>query len=64
MKQIASSQFMGKWYSIARAYNRFEMEFFDIFVYVSVGCEKYLELLYVPPCSVSGYANVFVLPLS
>ena len=47
MKQIANSQFMGKWYSIARAYNRFEMEFFDIFVYVSVGCEKYLELLYV-----------------
>ena len=47
MKQIANSQLTGKWYSIARTYNLFEIEFFDIFVYISVSCEKILDLLYV-----------------
>ena len=47
MKQIANSQLTGKWYSIARTYNHFEIEFFDIFVYISVSCEKILDLLYV-----------------
>ena len=47
MKQIANSQLTGKWYSIARTYNLFEIEFFDIFFYISVSCEKILDLLYV-----------------
>ena len=47
MKQIANSQLTGKWYSIARTYNLFEIEFFDIFVYISVSCEKIFDLLYV-----------------
>ena len=47
MKQIANSQLTGKWYSIARTYNLFEIEFFDIFVYISVSCERVLDLLYV-----------------
>ena len=47
MKQIANSQLTGKWYSIARTYNLFEMEFFEIFVYISVSCGKCLDLLYV-----------------
>ena len=47
MKQIANSQLTGKWYSIARTQNYFEMKFMEIFLYVSIGCEKYLDLLYV-----------------
>ena len=47
MKTIANSQLMGKWYSIARTYNRLEMSFQEIFLYVSIGCGNYLDLLYV-----------------
>ncbi len=47
MKLIANSQLTGKWYNIARTYNRFEMKFFEIFLYVSISCENYLDLLYV-----------------
>ena len=47
MKQIANSQLCGKWYSIARTYNHFEIKFFEIFIYISISCEKYLDMLYV-----------------
>ena len=47
MKPIANSQLTGKWYNIARTYNCLEMKFVEIFLYVSVGCKKYLDLLYV-----------------
>ena len=47
MKTIANSQLTGKWYSISRANNRLEMNFLEIFLYVSIGCGNHLDLLYV-----------------
>ena len=47
MKPIANSQLTGKWYQIARTYNRLEMSFLEIFLYVSIGCKNHLDLLYV-----------------
>ena len=47
MKPIANSQLTGKWYSIARTRNFFEMNFVEIFLYISIACENYLDLLYV-----------------
>ena len=47
MKSIANSQLTGKWYSIARTRNFFEMNFVEIFLYISIACENYLDLLYV-----------------
>ena len=47
MKPIANSQLTGKWYSIARTRNFFEMKFVEIFLYISIACENYLDLLYV-----------------
>ena len=47
MKPIANSQLTGKWYNIARTYNYLEMKFVETFLYVSVGCEKCFDLLYV-----------------
>ena len=47
MKPIANSQLTGKWYSIARTYNNFEMNFVEIFLYISIAYENYLDLLYV-----------------
>ena len=47
MKTIANSHLTGKWYSIARTYNHFEMKFLEIFLYISIACENYLDLLYV-----------------
>ena len=47
MKPIANSQLTGKWYSIARTRNFFEMNFVEIFLYVSIAYENYLDLLYV-----------------
>ena len=47
MKPIANSQLTGKWYSIARTCNFFEIKFVEIFLYVSIAYENYLDLLYV-----------------
>ena len=47
MKSIVNSQLMGKWYNIARTRNFFEMKFVEIFLYISIACENYLDLLYV-----------------
>ena len=47
MKSIANSQLTGKWYSIARTRNFLEMKFIEIFLYISIVCENYLDLLYV-----------------
>ena len=47
MKPIANSQLTGKWYSIARTRNFFEMKFVEIFLYISIAYENYLDLLYV-----------------
>ena len=47
MKPIANSQLTGKWYSIACTRNFFEMNFVEIFLYVSIDYENYLDLLYV-----------------
>lgn len=47
MKPIANSQLTGKWYSIARTRNFFEMKFIEIFLYISIAYENYLDLLYV-----------------
>ena len=47
MKPIANSQLTGKWYNIARTRNFFEMKFVEIFLYISIACENYLDLLYV-----------------
>lgn len=47
MKPIANSQLTGKWYSIARTRNFFEMNFVEIFLYISIAYENYLDLLYV-----------------
>ena len=47
MKSILNSQLTGKWYSIARTRNFFEMKFIEIFLYISIACENYLDLLYV-----------------
>ncbi len=47
MKTIASSQLTGKWYSIARTRNFFEMNFVEIFLYISIAYKNYLDLLYV-----------------
>ena len=47
MKPIANSQLTGKWYNIARTRNFFEMKFIEIFLYISIACENYLDLLYV-----------------
>ena len=47
MKSIANSQLTGKWYSIARTRNFLEMKFVEIFLYISIAYENYLDLLYV-----------------
>ena len=47
MKPIANSQLTGKWYSIARTRNFLEMKFIEIFLYISIAYENYLDLLYV-----------------
>ena len=47
MKSIANSQLTGKWYSIARTRNFFEMNFVEIFLYISNAYENYIDLLYV-----------------
>ena len=47
MKPIANSQLTGKWYNIARTRNFFEMNFVEIFLYISIDYENYLDLLYV-----------------
>lgn len=47
MKPIANSQLTGKWYNIARTRNFFEMNFVEIFLYISIAYENYLDLLYV-----------------
>lgn len=47
MKSIANSQLTGKWYNIARTRNFFEMNFVEIFLYISIACENYIDLLYV-----------------
>ena len=47
MKPIANSQLTGKWYNIARTRNFFEMNLVEIFLYISIACENYLDLLYV-----------------
>ncbi|MBO5956165.1 MAG: lipocalin family protein [Bacteroidales bacterium] len=47
MKSIANSQLTGKWYNIVRTRNFFEMKFVEIFLYISIAYENYLDLLYV-----------------
>ena len=47
MNPIANSQLTGKWYNIARTRNFFEMNFVEIFLYISIAYENYLDLLYV-----------------
>ena len=47
MKSIANSQLTGKWYNIARTRNFFEMNFVEIFLYISNAYENYIDLLYV-----------------
>lgn len=47
MKSIAYSQLIGKWYQIARTYNRFEMNFVEVFLYFSLACNETLDSLYV-----------------
>ena len=47
MKPIANSQLTGKWYNIARTRNFFEMNLVEIFLYISIAYENYLDLLYV-----------------
>ena len=47
MKPIANSQLTGKWYNVARTRNFFEMNFVEIFLYISIDYENYLDLLYV-----------------
>ena len=47
MKPIANSQLTGKWYKIARTRNFFEMNFVEIFLYISNAYENYIDLLYV-----------------
>ena len=47
MKPIANSQLTGKWYNVARTRNFFEMNFVEIFLYILIACENYLDLLYV-----------------
>ena len=47
MKSIVNSQLTGKWYRIAHTYSGFEMRFLEVFVYLSISCEKCLDLLFV-----------------
>ena len=47
MKPIANSQLTGKWYNVARTRNFFEMNLVEIFLYISIAYENYLDLLYV-----------------
>ncbi len=47
MKSIVNSQLTGKWYRIAHANSGFEMKFLEVFVYLSISCEKCLDLLFV-----------------
>lgn len=47
MKSIVNSQLTGKWYRIAHTNSGFEMKFLEVFVYLSISCEKYLDLLFV-----------------
>lgn len=47
MKPIANSHLTGKWYQITRTFNRFEMNFVEIFLYISMNCKRCLEMLYV-----------------
>ena len=47
MKSIVNSQLTGKWYRIAHTNSGFEMKFLEVFVYLSISCEKCLDLLFV-----------------
>lgn len=47
MKSVVNSQFVGKWYQIARTCNRFENGFVEIMYYLSISCENCCDLLYV-----------------
>ena len=47
MKSIVNSQLTGKWYRIAHTYSGCEMRFLEVFVYLSISCEKCLDLLFV-----------------
>lgn len=47
MKSIVNSQLTGKWYQIAKTYNRYEMKFVEVFLYFSMNCRDNLDLLYV-----------------
>ena len=47
MKSIVNSQLTGKWYRIAHTNRGFEMKFLEVFVYLSISCEKCLDLLFV-----------------
>ena len=47
MKSIVNSQLTGKWYRIAHTYSGFEMKFLEVFMYLSISCEKCLDLLFV-----------------
>lgn len=47
MESIVNSQLLGKWYQVAKTYNRREMCFVEVFLYFSIGCDENLESLYV-----------------
>ena len=47
MKSIVNSQLTGKWYRIAHTNSGFEMKFLEVFMYLSISCEKCLDLLFV-----------------
>ncbi len=47
MKPFVDSQLTGKWYRIAHTYSRLEMMFVEVFMYLSISYENYLDLLYV-----------------
>ncbi|MBQ8222978.1 MAG: lipocalin family protein [Bacteroidales bacterium] len=47
MKSIVNSQLTGKWYQIAKTYNRYEMKFVEVLLYFSMNCRDNLDLLYV-----------------
>ncbi len=47
MKSIAGSQLTGKWYKITRNPKGEELNFIEIFVYLSMSNEKFIDVLYV-----------------
>ena len=47
MESIVKSRLTGKWYLIAQTHNDKMMSYWEVFIYLSISCDKILDLLFV-----------------